>query len=278
MALQWRRRGHRMLYLYFFLWIAPHACLAIAVLLALSKGIQKYLPFFFSFLVYEVFSFAVGFACYAWAVHWHKGDPTASMVYHWDHLVDDGLAAVLKIAALYEVATLTLFSRFSPSDTLRTLFRWTSAALVLTAVAFAAALVSAGQLHILKVLGMLDFSVGFVEIGLLLTLLVCTKFLSLSWENLPAGVALGFGLQSCAVMAASALMVRLGKPVYVSTDLVTMGAFQICAIVWLSYIVLSPSEAPTETNLDISEIEALGQDMRRLMSEFPETLRSGPPQ
>lgn len=257
-----------MLYLYFFLWIAPHVCLAIAALLAFSKGFHKQSPFFVSFLIYEVFSFAVGFSCYVWAVHWHKGDPTASMVYHWDHLIDDGLAAVLKIAALYEVATLTLFSRFSPSDALRKLFRWTSAALLLTAVVFAATLVSAGQLHILKVLGALDFSVGFVEIGLLLTLLAFTRFLNLCWGNLPAGIALGFGFQSCVAMAGSAVMVRLGKPVYLSTDLVTMGAFQICAIVWLSYIVLCPIRAPIETiKLEVSEIEALQEDMRMLISE-----------
>jgi len=258
-----------MLYVYFFLWIGPHVCLAIAAVVALSKGIQRRLPFFFLFIVYQVLSFVVAFSCYLWVVERHNGAPAAAMVYHRVHIIQDAGDAVLRLAAVYELAVVTLFSRLSRSELLRRGFHWTAAGLSLTAVALAATLGQSRPAHLVNAIATLNFSVSLIQMGLLFALLFCTKLLGLSWKNISAGIALGFGLQSAVEMAGSALFVRLGRPAYFSTDLMQMGAFQVCAIAWLVYIICAAKDSPIEARArGVSEIEALGQQAQIWRNDF----------
>jgi hypothetical protein len=112
----------------------------------------------------------------------------------------------------------------------------------------------------------LEFSANLVKLGLLLVVLVCTIGLKIPWKSLPAGLALGFGIQSSAEMGASALYSALGKPGFLTVDMIRMVAFLFCTIVWLVCIVRpeKPSEFK-EQGLGVSELELLEQQMQKMM-------------
>jgi hypothetical protein len=56
----------------------------------------------------------------------------------------------------------------------------------------------------------LQFSANLVKLGLLFVLLVCTIGLKIPWKSRPAGLVLGFGIQSSAEMGAWAFYSAVG--------------------------------------------------------------------
>lgn len=251
-------------YLYFCLWITPHLLLAFIVVAFVSKQITKLIPFFFLFLVAEICFFVAGMASYLWVVSFHH--PGAYPWYHEINLFGTGLSAVLQLGALYELATELLFSRPSLAPSLRSVFRWSAAVLVLTAAGLSATLSQSSLLRVLNILATLDFCVSFLKIGLLLVLLVCTRLLHISWKTLLAGIALGFGVWSSVELGASVLLPVLGSPAFLPIDYVRMAGFQLCTLIWLIYVIRdSGSPISGRSSLSVSELEILSKQTEKMI-------------
>jgi hypothetical protein len=89
----------------------------------------------------------------------------------------------------------------------------------------------------------LDLSSNVIKVALLLVLLLFTHALQVSWDSLPTGIALGFAVNGCVEITASAMFSKLDRIYYVDIDVLRMAGFHICVVIWLVYALMP--ERPT---------------------------------
>jgi len=93
-----------------------------------------------------------------------------------------------------------------------------------------------------RVLIRIWFGQDCIDIGLLVSLVLFAGTLGISWKRLDAGVVLGWGIGSSVNILAMLLLSRLGRSFMLSTDVLHQVGFNICALLWLRYI-LHPEQA-----------------------------------
>ena len=248
------------------LWVAPHGCLAAVLFLLLSRRRYTSLPFFFVYALFTMVHFLLMFGVY---LFWFFFEPGRTFnVYYIILTIGSGVGTILQFGALYELASKLLFSVSNRTAAFRKLVQWVAAALLLLAAGLAAALSQPGLHRFLRAFQSLEFSASLISIGLLLALLLFTSVLGVSWKSLPAGLAVGFGVWSSAEMSALALLSVLGKPGYLTIDMIRAASFLVCTIVWLAYL-LGPEPRPkfTGKGLQMSELELLDQKLQRMIQE-----------
>jgi hypothetical protein len=251
-----------MLFLRYYLWLAPVALLAACLFAFVYRRLQKQFPVFFAYLVLELASSLILVAIIAFLPH----TPYWLKAYRWSLVVGTGVTAILAFGALYELASSLIMNNASLRRILRPLPRWSAAALVLLASGLSALLSSKGIDEVVSVFQSLDFSTNLVKIGLLLALVLLSRVLGISWRSLPAGIALGFGISASAEVGASALISELGSRGYITVDLVRMSAFHLCTVIWFIYILL-PERRRTfnGAELKISDLEVHLQELQRMV-------------
>jgi len=250
-----------MVYVFYILWAAPPVCLAVSIPFLLRRGVHRQLPFFCAYAGYLVIEFVVLFLVSFLSPRSHspalfyRSFATASLV----------ISITLEFLAIFELLKELTLPR-ELVDKLVPVFRWVAALLLLSAVGFSARLLQSGPGPLVAVFETLVFSANLVKLGLLLLLLACTIGLKIPWKSLPSGLALGFGIQSSADLGASALYSVFGRPGFITVDMIRMGAFLLCTLVWLVCIV-RPEKPPEfkDQGLRVSELELLEQQMQKMM-------------
>src|SRR6266487_5552337 len=108
-----------MLSLRYYLWFAPHMVLGVVLIAALQKRLHKQLPFFFVFLVFELFQFLALFTV--------SRIVTASTlgVYLWFLTCGAAVNGFLQLGVLYELADNLILSRTTLEKVLRPALTWT---------------------------------------------------------------------------------------------------------------------------------------------------------
>ena len=248
--------------LYYILWGIPPLCLAVSSLFLLRRGVHRQLPFFCVYIGWEVVDFILLSFVSLISLRWSS----PLQIYRPFAMAGEVISTTLEFLALFELTKeLTL-----PAELVRKvvpIFRWVAAVLVLSAAFLSAYLLrngDAGQL--MTIFQTVEFSANLVKLGLLLVLLVCTIALKIRWKSLPAGLVLGFGIQAAAEMGASALYSALGKPGFLTVDMIRMVAFLFCTMIWLVYMLRpEKSSAFKGAGLQLSELELLNQQMQKMM-------------
>src|SRR5436309_1919063 len=119
-----------MLFLRYYLWIAPHLICGLALVIAFRRKLHRAHPAFVSLLAFDFF-FELWFL---WAIAL-LFSPAA---YKWWIVIDVAATFLLELLVLYELAREVLLARTWMSRIFQPLPRWTAAALVLLAVTLAA--------------------------------------------------------------------------------------------------------------------------------------------
>ncbi|MBV9181346.1 MAG: hypothetical protein JO356_08535 [Acidobacteria bacterium] len=238
----------------------PYTLLAVCLAGLVVRRRKKQLPIFVLYIVCQLTVFLS-------SITTSLLTPRVSLnTYHWVMTLGMAVGLLLELCVLYELANELMVSQLSSAPMLRRGLRWTAAILILVATAASASFPQPGLHRVVKLFQILDFSSNLIEIGLLLGLLLFSRILGVAWRSLPAGIALGFGLYASAQIAASSLLLLLGRPGYVTVDLVRMAAFHVCVLVWLFYI-FSPIKAPIITGAGLREVEleSWGQKLGRMV-------------
>jgi hypothetical protein len=246
-----------MLFLRYYLWIAPNVLLGIVLVRFLRLRLQRRLPFFFTYIVFQLVEFVIMFTI--------NFSPTFSALqYEWAVVIGLGISALLKLAVVYEVADDLLVSRSVLAPFLKRLLRWIAAFLVLVSAVGSAVLTRSSVERVENVFHVLDLSSNVVLVGLLLVLFMFRKVFLISWRGCTAGIALGFGVYASVELATVALRVEYGRSEMV-IDAISMAAYQVCVLIWLVYFFL-PERLPalTGTGLQTSELESWDQELERL--------------
>jgi hypothetical protein len=247
-----------MLFLRYYFWIAPHVLLGVVLFVFLRRGLQKHFPLFFSYVLFEVFQFLVGFAIAQLPTH-----PLA--LYTRIHIYALIVGTLLKFGVIYEISR-TLFARGSVlSGTVLSLMQWISGILLLTTT-FAAATLTGAQLQSLRnVFITLELSTNVIFGGLLLLIFLFARLFHISWRSHVAGFALGFGVFAALEIATTALREASADSGNIIIDLVQMAAYHISTVIWLSYLLWIPKPVkPAGIVPQKPELELWDQELQRM--------------
>ena len=167
-----------------YLWCAqPVLQLTIAVVFWRRK-LHKKFPVFFAFLITQVVNFCVIFPL------WLTGNYNVYFVPFW---VGEAINAVLGFKVIHEI----FIDVFRPYHTLKDLgtllFKWAGVVMLLVSVVVAFSN-SFDQSPLVHALSTLQRSVRIVQFGLILFLLLFSRFLGVSRKQISFGISLGFGL------------------------------------------------------------------------------------
>jgi hypothetical protein len=248
-----------MLFLRYYLWIAPYILLGFVLLASLQKRLHKELPLFCVFIISEVLRFVLLFTVSRLITDYSIG------VYVWLLTCTAAIEVPLRLGVIYEVAHKLFFSQTSLKRILRPVFAWTLAGLVLAGAITAGLLRDISRETIGNAFGVLDFSSGLVQAGILVALFLFSRALRISWRSRVTGVALGFGISACINLATATLRSALGSSAFIAVDITQMAAFHVAAVVWLVYLLLPDSKpAFTGGGLDESGLQYWNQELQRM--------------
>jgi hypothetical protein len=207
-----------------YLWcIQPILQSAVAVVLWRRK-LHKQFPVFFLFLLAQVVNFVVIFPL------WRTGNYGLYFGPFW---LGEAVNAVLGFKVIHEI----FLDVFRPYHTLKDLgtllFKWAGVVMLLVSVVVAFSN-SFDQSPLVHALTTLQRSVRIVQLGLILFLLLFSRFLGVSWKQISFGISLGFGLFA----GVELLLYALNSGGFVKQALlnvINMATFNVAIFVWLGY-------------------------------------------
>jgi len=209
------------------LWGAQPALQAAVAAIMWRRKLNKQFPLFFSFVVAQVAIFALTYPLYCYASYkW----------YFWAYWSGEAFNAILSFKVIHEI----FLDVFRPYHSLRDLgtpvFKWAGVVMLLVSVVIAASNTYT-QDPVTHAVTALERSVRMVQVGLILFLILFSRFLGVSRRQYSFGISLGFG-----VFAGTELMLLAlteGQIIHPGNyNLIYMLAYNASILVWLTYSVL----------------------------------------
>ena len=248
--------------LFYYLWIAPHVLLVVVLFLTIRRKVYQQFPMFLLYTGFELLQFVVLFA-----LHFKLGTLIAEQ-YRSAFSIGAAISIALRFAVIFNICVHLLRDYPGLNDVGRSLFRWATVVLLLIAATLAA--VTHGSVvegHV-ALLSVLDRTASIMQCGLLLLLLAFSQYFALSWRRCAFGLTLGFGLFASVELATSAIRAQLGTAAADSLDLIVMGTYHCCVLIWGFYLV-----APERTKvrapkvLPQADLELWNNEMQRLLQQ-----------
>jgi len=205
------------------LWcVQPVLQSAVAAVLWRRK-LHKQFPVFFSYLLVQVAFFLVTYPLYGRSARWY-------FALFW---LGQALNAVLGFKVIHEIF-LDVFRPYRALQDLGTpVFKWAGAVMVLVSVVVAASN-SLSQSPLIRAVTTMQRSVRTVQFGLILFLVIFSRFLGVSRRQLSFGIALGFGSFAGAELMLLAMysggLIRLSH-----FNLANMLCYDLSVLGWLVY-------------------------------------------
>jgi hypothetical protein len=251
-----------MVFLQLYFWIAPHVLLAFCAVKMLRMGVHKQFPVFVSYICFQELQFAVLLILNLLILRSHA----SVLTYRWLLVIGIVISGLLQLASLYEISAV-LVMRHSPlARALWPLLRWAAALFVLVAATISGVFSQPGIQRVTDAFEVLNFSAGVINIGVLIVLLAFTRAFHLPWRSLPAGLVLGFGINSSVEMAATMLMSTVGSRGYIAMDLIRMAGFHVCVLVWMIY-TFRPEKSVQMVGQGLRKVdlESWNEELQRLV-------------
>jgi hypothetical protein len=214
------------------LWCAQPILQSVVIAVLWRRKLHKQFPVFITYLAVQLVIFAVTYPLY--------GRRELYNWYFWLFWLGEVVNAVLGFKIIHEI----FLEVFRPYHALKDLgtpvFKWAGVVMLLVSVVVAASN-SFTQDPIIHAVTTLERSVRMVQFGLILFLILFSRFLGVSRRQISFGIALGFGLLAgCELMT---LALNSGGFVHEGNlNLINMLSYNVSVLVWLAYS-LSPAVA-----------------------------------
>lgn len=243
----------------YYLWIAPHILLGIFLICLLCRRLQRKLPIFVAYVVFELVQFILLFTIFL-----HSPFPAA--IYKWTLVVGEGISSILELGVIYELANELLLSRSSFGSVLRPALQIILGLLLLGAAIGSSTFSGISVQRVTNIFEMINFSSNLVEAGMVLSLFIFARALRVSWRSWVAGVALGFGVSASIDLVSAAMRAEWGKRAFIAVDLTQMAGFHVCVVIWLVSLFLADRTLPfPDSKVKISDLELWDQELQRMV-------------
>ena len=242
-----------------FLWISPHLLLGVLAVILCKRRLYREFPVFVAYVLYEIAEFILLFALYSVL-------GVTSRPYAYAYCATLLLSIALRFGVIDEVAK-DLFreSQFLKVAARRTLQCVTG---LLLAMGVLLAVYAPGDNRAKWIAGVYVVNRGaaMVQCGLLLALLLFSRFLGLSWRRPAFGIALGLGILTSVDLAFSALRAevtsRAGQEIL---NLLITGAYLVCVSIWIGYLRAPELEPASLTVVPRDEVETWNRELRQFL-------------
>ncbi len=205
------------------------------------RKLHRVFPVFFTYICFQIVAFAVLFPMYQWG-------HSSYTQFFWSYWSCSAINLVLGFMVIYEI----FLDVFRPYHTLKdlgsVLFKW--AALVMSLVGFVVAASSPleDQGPIVQAVITVTRCVRVAQVGLILFLLVFSRYLGVSKKQQSFGISLGLGISAGVELATLAFHVS-GHASVVLVHVTNLVAYNIAILVWFTYALMK------------SEVRAPGTDL-----------------
>jgi len=219
------------------LWFAHPVLQLLLVGVILWRKLHRTFPIFFSYVAFQIAVFALTFSL---------RNPRFYTVFYYTYWGTNAVSIVLGFCVIHEVFQ----DVFRPYHTLRdlgtVLFKWAALVMLLVAGVVAASTATATEDPIPTAIMTLARSVRVVQCGLVLFLLVFSRYLGTTWRQKSFGIALGFGAFAGVELSLVALNASTGDVFnQVLSSFINMSAYNITILIWAWYmLVKSPARQP----------------------------------
>src|SRR6266478_8896339 len=212
------------------LWFAHPLLQAAVAGMMLRRKLNRTFPWFFTYVVFQIAVFALTFPL---------RDARFYPIFYYVYWGTNAVSVILGFRVIHEV----FLDVFRPYHTLRdlgsVLFKWAGLVMLMVAGVVAASTPAAGEPLVTGILT-LQRSVRVVQCGLVLFLLVFSRYLGTSWRQKSFGIALGFGIFGMVELSLVAMNYSVNNQIL--TSFVNMAAYNLTILIWLGYtLVKSPA-------------------------------------
>jgi len=241
-----------------FLWITPHALLGVLAVILWRRRLHREFPVFFAYVLYEIAEFILLFALYS--------IPGAGKQYGYAYCATLLLSIALRFGVIDEVSK-NLFreSPFLKVAAKRSL-QCVGGLLLVTGVLLG--VYAPGDNSARWYAGVLVVNRGaaMVQCGLLLALLLFSRFLGLSWRRSAFGIALGLGVLTSVDLATFALRAELTSDVEADfLDLLITGTYLVCVSIWIGYVLAPEVDPASLTIVPHDEVETWNREFQQFL-------------
>ena len=210
---------------FYGLWIAhPVLQAGVSAVMCWRKQHRTF-PIFFSYVISQILIF-----CILFPVQTHG----SYRLFFYSYWVSSVLSLTLGFAVIHEI----FLNIFRPYHTLKdlgtVLFKWAALVLLLVAGVVAAASPGSAEGPLVQAVLTVQRCVRVIQCGLVLFLLVFSRYLAVSWRQQSFGITMGFG----SFAAAELIVVALNASGYMPERAISawnMIAYNAAILVWLGY-------------------------------------------
>ena len=247
------------------LWVASPVILCLVIAAMLRRGLYREFPWFFAYCGFAAVTSLIG-VCF-FLTHHLDG----KFVYFL--LIHESGCIILRFAAIYELFTILIRPYPALKNSAHWLFRITMAALILGGVGLAASYHWApGNPLIPASVNLADRTVDVIQCGILLLLVICSKYLRLSWRDYGLGIAIGLGIYAAVDLSIAAVLVSASslprqqqKMIDLRMTILSMSTYLFAILIWLFYALLPERVPRTLTTVPEHDLEAWNHELERLL-------------
>jgi len=245
----------------FFLWIAPHVLLAVAAAVIWRRRLDREFPCFFAFVLYEIAEFFLLFSL-------RLAHSVTAEQYAYIFSATLLVSIALRLGVIDEVSK----DLFRESEFLKVSARrfLQGVAVFLLGIGFLLAVYAPGNNSAKWHAGVFVVNRGaaIVQCGLLLCLLLFSRFMGLSWRRPAFGIALGLGILTSIDLAASALRAEFASEAMREyLNLLITGASLVCVSLWLGYLLAPEPVLASPVIGPHDEVETWNKEFRHLLRQ-----------
>jgi hypothetical protein len=224
---------------YNLLWFA-HPILQTAVAtLMFRRKLHRTFPVFFGYLVTQIAIFLITYPIY------RANDFKLFFYTYW---TGAALSVFLGFKVIHELFLDVCRPYHTLKDLGTMLFRWAGLVMLLVAIVVAVSNPTSPQAPLIQAILTTQRCVRIIQCGLVLFLLVFSKYLGVSWRQQSFGIAFGFGAYATVELGIVAM--RLSQLITQTTvDFVNMTAYNCALGVWLVYVASKISSREISGNL-----------------------------
>jgi len=224
------------------LWIAhPVLQFTVAAVMYWRKQ-HRVFPVFFAYLGFQIAGFMILFPLHEWGEY---------SQYFYSYWTLSAISVVLGFRVIQEIFE----DVFRPYHTLKdlgtVLFRWAALVMLLVAGVVMAASPAAGD-PILQAIITLQRCVRVVQCGLILFLLIFSRYLGVCWRQQSFGIALGFGSLAAVELTLVALNVSAHLTPHTSSFF-NFAAYDAVILIWLTYGLIRAQARVNSANVLMSQ-------------------------